>query len=71
MRKKLIVISADAMVAEDLEYLKTLPNYRKYLEGGALVKHVRSIYPSVTYPCHTTMVTGVYPDKHGITSNCA
>lgn len=57
------------MVAEDLEYLKTLPNYRKYLEGGALVKRVRSIYPSVTYPCHTTMVTGAYPDKHGITSN--
>ncbi len=69
MRKKLIVISADAMVSEDLEYLKTLPNYRKYLEGGVVVKHVRSIYPSVTYPCHTTMVTGVYPNKHGVISN--
>ena len=69
MRKKLIVISADAMVSEDLEYLKTLTNYRRYLEGGALVKQVRSIYPSVTYPCHTTMATGVYPDKHGVTSN--
>lgn len=69
MGKKLIVVSADAMVFEDIEYLETLPNYKKYLKGGSWIKKVESIYPSVTYPCHVTMSTGAWPDKHGIISN--
>ena len=31
MKNKLIVISADALVAEDMELFKTLPNFKKYL----------------------------------------
>jgi len=69
MKKKLIVFSADAMVTEDLQHLSTLPNYKKYLAGGCAVKKVRSIYPTITYPCHTTMITGVYPDRHGVCGN--
>ncbi len=69
MKKKLIVFSADAMVTEDLEYFKTLPNYRKYLAGGCEVSKMRSIYPTITYPCHTTMCTGAYPNKHGVFGN--
>ena len=69
MKQKLIVMSADALVAEDLEQLRKMPNYRKYLEGGCLVEQVRSIYPTITYPCHTTMCTGVWPEKHGIYGN--
>lgn len=68
-RQKLIVLSADALVFEDVEYLKNMPNYRKYLEGGCRVERVRSIYPTITYPCHTTMCTGVWPEKHGIYGN--
>ena len=30
---------------------------------------VRSVYPSITYPCHCTMMTGVYPETHGIVNN--
>jgi predicted AlkP superfamily pyrophosphatase or phosphodiesterase len=69
MKKKLIVLSADALVTEDLEHLKTLPNYRKYLAGGCEVRKMRSIYPTITYPCHTTMATGVYPNRHGVCGN--
>ncbi len=68
-KKKLIVFSADAMVWEDLKYFKTLPNYKKYLEGGCVVEKVASIYPTITYPCHTTMATGVWPDKHKVPGN--
>lgn len=67
--KKLIVLSADALASEDLGYLSTLPNYRNYLEGGCRVEKVRSVYPTITYPCHTTMITGVYPDKHKVPGN--
>lgn len=69
MRQKLIVISQDALTYEDVEQLQHMPNYQKYLAGGCRVKKVRSIYPTITYPCHTTMITGVWPNKHGIHGN--
>ena len=69
MKQRLLVFSADAMVYEDLAYLKTLPNYKRYLEGGAEIKTLKSIYPTVTFPVHESIVTGAYPDRHGIASN--
>ena len=41
---------------------------------GALVKEgafgsVRGVFPTVTYPSHATLVTGVSPARHGITFN--
>lgn len=68
-QNRLIVVSADALVAEDMDLLKKLPNFRRYLAGGACVERVRSIYPTITYPCHTTIATGVYPDRHGVHCN--
>lgn len=67
--KKLIVFSADAFVWEDVAYLRTLPNYKKYLDGGCNVERIESVYPTNTYPCHATMSSGVYPDKHRVTGN--
>ena len=69
MRSKMIVLSADALVSDDMELLRTLPNFRKYLEGGACVKTVKTCYPTITYPAHTSIATGVYPDRHGVTGN--
>ena len=69
MKNRLIVISADALVAEDMELFKTLPGFKKYLQGGACVKTVKTCYPSVTYPAHATIASGLYPDRHGITGN--
>jgi len=36
---------------------------------GSFAERVVGVYPSVTYPSHTTMVTGVRPSRHGIVSN--
>jgi predicted AlkP superfamily pyrophosphatase or phosphodiesterase len=69
MKKRLLVLSVDAMVFEDLAYLRTKPNFKKYIEGGSAVERVRSIYPTVTYPNHVSMITGCYPDKTGVFSN--
>ncbi len=68
-KHKIIVMSADALVADDMEKLKEMPNFKKYLAGGSCIRHVKSIYPTITYPCHTTMATGCYPDRHGIPGN--
>ncbi len=51
-------MSADALVVEDLKILETLPNYRRYVMGGARTKSMLSVYPSVTYAAHTSMITG-------------
>ncbi|WP_066309293.1 alkaline phosphatase family protein [Bacillus sp. FJAT-29814] len=65
----LIIISFDCLSALDYPIMKDLPHFQTILENGALVKNVKSIYPSVTYPCHASIVTGNYPNRHGIINN--
>ena len=67
--RKVVVVSSDAMVGEDLEIYSNMPSYKKLFEGGAVVKKVSSIYPTVTFPAHATMMTGFYAGHHGILSN--
>lgn len=45
------------------------PNLQQLMEKGSYAKGVRCIFPSVTYPSHTTLITGTFPAKHGITYN--
>lgn len=69
MKQKMILISMDALIREDLEQLKEKPSFHKLLEQGARVERVKSIYPTLTYPCHATMATGCWPAKHGVQNN--
>jgi len=59
----------DAMVSEDIDYLKTKPNFSRLFEKCAQVEKMCSVYPSITYPAHTSMMTGCRPGKHGIFNN--
>nr|WP_141770509.1 ectonucleotide pyrophosphatase/phosphodiesterase [Bacillus sp. MUM 116] len=65
----LIVISFDCLSALDFPILRTLPHFQTILQNGALVEKVETIYPSITYPCHTTIVTGNFPGRHGVINN--
>jgi predicted AlkP superfamily pyrophosphatase or phosphodiesterase len=65
----LIVISFDCLSALDLPVLQTLPHFQILLKQGSYVEQVESIYPSVTYPCHATIVTGNFPNRHGVINN--
>ena len=69
MAHKLIVVSMDALFAEDLTYLSQKPSFAYLLKRCAMVQQVKSIYPTLTYPCHATMATGCFPKKHGIVNN--
>lgn len=69
LSKRLIVLSLDAVSSEDIETLSTLPHFKKLLAKGSLIEKVKTIYPSLTYPAHATMVTGQYPSRHGIINN--
>lgn len=45
------------------------PNLRAMMGKGFHAKGVTSVFPSMTYPSHTTIITGVRPAKHGIYFN--
>jgi predicted AlkP superfamily pyrophosphatase or phosphodiesterase len=65
----LLIISFDCLSALDFPILKDLSHFQTILKNGAYVENVESIYPSVTYPCHATIVTGNYPNRHGVINN--
>lgn len=46
-----------------------IPTLRRMLAGGAHADGVVNVQPTVTYPNHTTLVTGVLPAEHGIFNN--
>ena len=65
----LIIISFDCLSALDFPILKDLPHFQTILKNGTYVENVKTIYPSVTYPCHATIVTGNYPNRHRVINN--
>jgi len=58
----------DYVLQADAHGLK-IPHLRRVLREGAHASGVRSVLPTVTYPSHTTLLTGVWPARHGIYSN--
>ena len=69
MKQKLFVFCLDALCTLDIEFIKTLPHMGRLLSEGAYVKHVEPVYPSLTYPCHCSIITGTYVDRHGVYHN--
>lgn len=70
MRKqKVIVLSIDAMITSDLQVLKAMPECREFFRYTAQANEMLSVFPSLTYPCHVTMLTGCYPNRHGVYHN--
>ena len=68
-----LMISIDGMKPEyvtqaDQHNLK-LPYLRSLMRDGAYASGVTGVWPTVTYPSHTTLLTGVPPAEHGILSN--
>ena len=45
------------------------PTLQRLKNEGVYADGVRSVFPSVTYPSHTTLVTGALPARHGIYYN--
>jgi hypothetical protein len=67
-----IVVSIDGLKPEYyLEDRWPTPATRQVMLRGAHARAVRGIFPSLTYPSHTTMATGALPARHGIWSNQA
>ena len=66
---RLCMISLDAVAQPDADRLLGLPALSALKKRGVFCDQVRTVYPTVTYPVHTSLVTGCYPDAHGIGHN--
>lgn len=65
-----VIITLDGFAgwALDDPYLP-VPTLRALAARGARARGMRPVNPSVTWPNHTSMVTGVTPAKHGVLFN--
>jgi len=69
---RVILISIDGFrgsILKEKNFEKRCPNLLKLMNKGRWCSEVVSVFPSLTYPAHTSMITGVTPEKHGITNN--
>ncbi|MFY9610549.1 MAG: ectonucleotide pyrophosphatase/phosphodiesterase [Blastocatellia bacterium] len=68
-----IMISIDGLIPDYYTQPSRLglrvPNLTRMKLGGAYADGVEGVFPSVTYPSHTTLITGVRPAAHGIIQN--
>jgi predicted AlkP superfamily pyrophosphatase or phosphodiesterase len=69
----LVIVSVDGLrpdyvLAADSHGLK-IPALRRLVKDGAYADGVRGVIPTTTYPSHTTLLTGVWPARHGILAN--
>lgn len=68
-----VLVTIDGLVPDT--YLQpdahglAIPTLRRFVAEGAYARGARSVFPSVTYPAHASIATGVQPARHGIFSN--
>ena len=69
----LLLISIDGLRPGDVLEAQarglTVPNLRRFFAEGWSASGVVGVLPTLTYPSHTTLITGVAPRRHGIVNN--
>lgn len=74
-KPSVLLVSVDALkpefVLEQQRLGVHLPTMTRYfLENGMVTrKGVKSVFPTFTYPCHQSIITGTRPATHGIVNN--
>jgi predicted AlkP superfamily pyrophosphatase or phosphodiesterase len=68
-----LMISIDGLKPEYLlqadQHGLHIPTLRRFVREGSYADGVVASLPTVTYPNHTTLITGVWPAEHGILNN--
>ncbi len=68
--RTLLVISMDGFRADYMQsHSSYLPNINAFFSDGVKTKGIRPSFPSLTFPNHYTIATGLYPSAHGIIAN--
>src|SRR6187401_667180 len=65
-----VMVSVDGLAGDYLDDPKAeMPTIRALAAEGARAANMRCVIPTVTWPNHTTLVTGVMPAGHGVLGN--
>ena len=65
-----ILITVDGLAAYHLfDQSLEIPNLRELISQGTMAESSETVFPSVTHPSHTTLVTGKLPIEHGVLNN--
>ena len=68
MKNKVILISVDGMRPDG--FLQCKNEYiNEMMKKGSYTLDAKTVFPSVTLPCHMSMFHSVPPERHGITTN--
>jgi predicted AlkP superfamily pyrophosphatase or phosphodiesterase len=63
-----IMVSIDGF-RWDYPDLHSTPNIRKLAHDGVMAERLLPVFPTLTFPNHYTIATGLYPANHGLMSN--
>lgn len=65
-----ILITVDGLAAYHLfDQSLEIPNLRDLINQGVMAESSETVFPSVTHPSHTTLLTGKLPIEHGVLNN--
>ncbi len=67
-RNAVVLISIDGFMPEYFDRTDT-PNFDLIIEKGVLAEYLIPVFPTLTFTNHYSVVTGLYPENHGILSN--
>lgn len=65
---RVLILSIDGFRPDAIE-LTPMRNLQALMQEGAYSLVAQNIFPSATLPSHSSMLTGLCPDKHGVTWN--
>lgn len=68
VERSVLLVSLDGLRASDLD-LGITPTLSRLAREGVRAEWMTPAYPSLTFPNHYTIVTGLRPDRHGIVHN--
>jgi predicted AlkP superfamily pyrophosphatase or phosphodiesterase len=68
LKPTLILVSIDGFHPDYLNKYQA-PTLSMLARGGVRAKWMTPVYPSLTFPNHYSIATGLYPDRHGIVGN--
>jgi predicted AlkP superfamily pyrophosphatase or phosphodiesterase len=63
-----LLVSIDGLGAGQY-HPERMPNLARLARGGVSAEAMVPAYPTLTFPNHYSIVTGLYPDRHGIVHN--